>query len=71
MKAAPAQTLSPEPPDFSLVLGGPLYQMMRRARLSGDVLEMASQRAAALPGPELNSVGNRATLAASGGTIRL
>ncbi|MET1083326.1 MAG: hypothetical protein ABWY12_09810 [Burkholderiales bacterium] len=44
MKTAPAQTLSPEPPDFSLVLGGPLYQLMRRTHLSGDVLEMVSRR---------------------------
>jgi hypothetical protein len=29
-----------EPPDFSLVLGGPLYQMLRRARLTGPTLEL-------------------------------
>ena len=30
--------------DFSLILGGPLYQMFRRAHLSGDVLELLSRR---------------------------
>jgi hypothetical protein len=33
-----------EPPDFSLVLGGPLYQLLRRAHLSGDVLELLWRR---------------------------
>jgi hypothetical protein len=27
-----------EPPDFSLVLGGPLYQMLRQAHLTGSTL---------------------------------
>jgi hypothetical protein len=31
-------------PDFSLVLGGPLYQMMRRMRLSGDALQLLGRR---------------------------
>ena len=31
-------------PDFSLVLGGPLYQLFRRAHLSGDVLELVHRR---------------------------
>jgi hypothetical protein len=39
---------TPEPiterPDFSLVLGGPLFQMYRRARLSGDALELQRRR---------------------------
>jgi len=30
--------------DFSLVLGGPLYQILRRSRLAGDALELALQR---------------------------
>ena len=30
--------------DFSLVLGGPLYQMLRRSRLSGDALELLRRR---------------------------
>jgi len=33
-----------EPPDFSLVLGGPLYQMLRRARLAGPALELLRRR---------------------------
>jgi hypothetical protein len=33
-----------EPPDFSLVLGGPLFQLLRRAHLSGDALELLRQR---------------------------
>ena len=32
------------PADFSLVLGGPLYQLFRRAHLSGDALELVRQR---------------------------
>jgi hypothetical protein len=31
-------------PDFSLVLGGPLFQMYRRAHLSGDGLELQRRR---------------------------
>ena len=30
--------------DFSLVLGGPLFQLLRRAHLSGDALELLGQR---------------------------
>jgi hypothetical protein len=33
-----------DPPDFSLVLGGPLYQMFRRAHLSGDALDLVQRR---------------------------
>ncbi|HEX5019480.1 MAG TPA: hypothetical protein VFX54_02390 [Candidatus Binatia bacterium] len=33
-----------EPQDFSLVLGGPLYQLMRRSHLTGDALELARRR---------------------------
>ena len=33
-----------EPEDFSLVLGGPLYQLFRRARLSDDVLTLVHRR---------------------------
>src|SRR5439155_14266769 len=33
-----------EPPDFSLVLGGPLYQMLRRAHLTGPALELLRRR---------------------------
>ena len=33
-----------EPPDFSLVLGGPLYQLWRRTRLAGDALQLMRRR---------------------------
>jgi hypothetical protein len=33
-----------ERPDFSLVLGGPLFQLFRRAHLTGDALEMSNRR---------------------------
>jgi hypothetical protein len=33
-----------EPPDFSLVLGGPLYQLWRRSRLAGDTLDLLNRR---------------------------
>jgi len=36
--------LLPEPRDFSLVLGGPLFQLLRRAHLSDDALMMVRQR---------------------------
>jgi hypothetical protein len=44
-----ADPLLQEPPDFSLVLGGPLYQLWRRTRLSGDALELLHRRIVALP----------------------
>jgi hypothetical protein len=34
----------PAPQDFSLVLGGPLFQLLRRAHLSDDALMMVRQR---------------------------
>jgi hypothetical protein len=33
-----------EPADFSLVVGGPLYQLLRRSRLSDDALQMVHRR---------------------------
>lgn len=36
------------PPDFSLVLGGPLYQIYRRAHLSGEALELLHRRILAI-----------------------
>ena len=36
------------PPDFSLVLGGPLFQLLRRAHLADDALTMVRQRVAVL-----------------------
>jgi hypothetical protein len=44
MRTDSALPLGPEPPDFSLVLGGPLYQLLRRAHLTGDVLELFWRR---------------------------
>jgi len=45
-------TKSPVPanPDFSLVLGGPLFQLFRRAHLAGDGLEMLWRRVIVLMG---------------------
>jgi len=34
----------PAPPDFSVVLGGPLYQLLRRTRLSDDALALVHRR---------------------------
>ncbi len=39
-----SEKLFEEPPDFSLVLGGPLYQIYRRSHLSGDALELLRRR---------------------------
>jgi len=33
-----------DPPDFSIVLGGPLFQLLRRAHLEGDHLELLRRR---------------------------
>src|SRR5215469_5202643 len=33
-----------EPEDFSLVLGGPLFQLLRKAHLEGDALELVDRR---------------------------
>lgn len=46
MSAGPdtARTLSGETPDFSLVLGGPLFQMLRRAHLTDDALLLQRRR---------------------------
>ena len=37
-----------EPADFSLVLGGPLYQLWRRTRLAGDNLQLPRRRVVTL-----------------------
>jgi hypothetical protein len=37
--------LGDEPADFSLVLGGPLFQLLRRSRLSDDALTLVHRRA--------------------------
>jgi hypothetical protein len=49
MMIAPTPTsgddpLSAPPPDFSLVLGGPLYQLWRGTRLAGDTLQLLHRR---------------------------
>ncbi len=36
-----------EPSDFSLVLGGPLFQLCRRTHLGGDALELLHRRVVA------------------------
>ena len=40
----PSEKLLLDPPDFSLVLGGPLFQLLRRSHLADDALEMVRQR---------------------------
>ena len=35
---------SGEPEDFSLVLGGPLFQLLRKAHLEGEALELLHRR---------------------------
>jgi hypothetical protein len=42
--STPGDSLLRNPPDFSLVHGGPLFQLFLRARLSDDALELARQR---------------------------
>src|SRR6516165_5523329 len=49
MQATTSQTPTPgyeggQPPDFSLVLGGPLFQLLRRAHLEGSALELLHRR---------------------------
>src|SRR4029077_14620597 len=48
MKTEPAEPLSSEAPDFSLILGGPLFQLLRRAHLCGDVAELVWRRMIAM-----------------------
>ena len=40
----PPQTELGETADFSLVLGGPLFQLLRKAHLEGDALELLHRR---------------------------
>jgi hypothetical protein len=42
--------ISNEAPEFSLVLGGPLFDLFRRARLSGQTLEFARRRVVVIAG---------------------
>jgi hypothetical protein len=37
-----------EPSDFSLILGGPLYQLLLRTHLSGDALQLVHRRIAVM-----------------------
>ena len=41
--------VSPERQEFSLVLGGPLFQLLRRTHLAGDALELLRQRILLIP----------------------
>ena len=45
-RSVPAENLNPlrNPPDFSLVLGGPFFQFLRRAHLTDDALMLVRQR---------------------------
>ena len=43
-KSSDALSSLPDQQDFSLVLGGPLFQLLRRAHLSDDALTLARQR---------------------------
>jgi hypothetical protein len=42
--------LPQEPPDFSLVLGGPTFQLLRRAHIAGDHLELLHRRMLVITG---------------------
>jgi hypothetical protein len=44
-----SEPLLNEPPDFSLVLGGPLYQLWRRTHLAGDALQLLYRRLIVFP----------------------
>lgn len=43
-RSGPGTTDIPKDPEFSLVLGGPLYQLLRRIRLSDDALGVVHRR---------------------------
>src|ERR1019366_1599803 len=68
-----APSITDESPDFSLVLGGPIFQLLRRSHLSGDSLELLHRRIVAivviawLPLALLSLVGNYFL----GGTLKL
>ena len=65
--AYPKGPLLQEVPDFSLVLGGPLYQLLRRSHLEGDAMELLHRRVLAailltwFPLLLLSMLGGRAT----------
>ena len=39
-----SRAIAADPQDFSVVLGGPLFQLFRKAHLAGDALELMAQR---------------------------
>lgn len=43
-----ARAIAADPQDFSVVLGGPLFQLFRKAHLAGDALELMTQRVIAV-----------------------
>lgn len=45
---APGIPEAADPRNFSIVLGGPLYQLLRRAHFTGDALELARRRIVAI-----------------------
>ena len=47
-EASEALNLLKNPPEFSLVLGGPLFQLLRRTHLSDDALMLVRQRVIAI-----------------------
>src|SRR5215510_6881225 len=47
--SALSEDMLQEPEDFSLVLGGPLFQLLRQSHLSGDALELARRRLIIIP----------------------
>jgi len=49
-RPARVDTPHPDPGDFTLVLGGPLYQLFRKLHLTGDALELARRRILVLAG---------------------
>jgi hypothetical protein len=50
MRADPRRSSSYAGEDFSFVLGGPLFQLLRRAHLSGDGLELVRTRIVVIVG---------------------
>ena len=55
--STPSNNMLREPQDFSLVLGGPLFQLLRRSHLSGNALELVRRRVIAVEGSKLSFAG--------------
>src|SRR5262249_54614347 len=49
MQTTAEPNLLEQPLDFSLVLGGPIYQLFRKSRLAGDHLELLYRRMLVIP----------------------